>query len=81
MNSTARPIYEPWKVPFSSGGWLCDLCGHELGIDDKLGKYEGPVFKVLGYKCPSCGHTLRKEKILDTFNWKALNIGRISCQF
>lgn len=75
-----HPIYNPWDLPFSSGGWRCDLCDHKLAQGDNLGRYEGPVFRILGYQCPACGHEVRKEWVLDKFNWKMFAAGRCSCQ-
>jgi len=79
MTHPLSPIYNPWDLPFSRGGWRCDSCGKLLAQADSIGRYAGPIFKVLGYYCPSCHHEVRKEPVLDAFNWKLLIAGRSSC--
>jgi len=79
--SRPHPILNPWDLPFLRHGWQCDECGHLLVHSDLLGRYEGPIFRILGYQCLACGHEIRKEPILDNFNWKILMSGRSSCLY
>lgn len=63
--------------PYEAGGWLCGGCGRVLNHEDHVGRYEGAVFVVLGYVCPTCRHSWRsrpreKGEAVRQFRWQDL---------
>jgi hypothetical protein len=75
-----QPMYYPDRVPFASGGGLCDACGALLNLEDLRGCYIGTVFQVKGYQCHECRHlscdtTIKSGNL--PFDWRRMPVARI----
>ena len=64
----------------------CGSCGSALNHADLIGRYDGPIFHVTGYKCPACRHTVgritRKNSKGSTvpFQWQRIVLPRSGSQ-
>lgn len=86
LQGTGAGISELNPEQINSAGKLdhfpvtCDRCGQPLVFSDLVGKHEGSVFVVKGYRCPACRHKVGTSRIKNAnrsyipFDWKLISI-------